>query len=103
MSHHIAATRRTSAGQMQAVSMLQRAGSAHTTGAVARAPTAALAVALTPCDLHAGHRGDGGGLPVTPEVVTPTMDKLVKEGIELNRHCALRAQVSFAEPPPVNA
>ena len=32
------------------------------------------------------HRGDGGGLPVTKEVVTPTMDQLVKEGIELNRH-----------------
>lgn len=32
------------------------------------------------------HRGDGGGLPVTKEVVTPTMDALVKEGIELNRH-----------------
>jgi arylsulfatase A-like enzyme len=32
------------------------------------------------------HRGDGGGLPVTKEVVTPTMDALVNEGIELNRH-----------------
>ena len=46
------------------------------------------------------HRGDGGGLPVTKEVVTPTMDQLVKEGIELNRHYVRPTPASGLHPAP---